>query len=385
MASNLGTVAPVTGANALYSSLDSTASGPVRTAADEPVRLAHGSPWANRYALAPMTNKQSYPDGTLSEMEYEWLVARGRGGFGVVKTCAAYVADTGRTWTGQLGIASDEHMPGLTRLALGLQATGTMSLVQLHHGGLRADSGLAGTILAPFDDPESGATAMSGAQVQQMVADFVAAAVRAERAGFDGVEVHGAHGFLLAQFLDRRNQRADGYGGGLEHRMRFLVEVLAGIRAATGDRFQLGVRLSPEAKGTPLEEGREIAGQILTGGVADFVDMSLRDVYATPHYAGADSLLIEDFSTLPRGRTVLSVTGRVRSAEDAAWCLAKGADVVAIGTGAILHHDFAERALAEPGFKARSLPVSRDVLRSELVGPPFQDYLAQDWDDLVAG
>jgi 2,4-dienoyl-CoA reductase-like NADH-dependent reductase (Old Yellow Enzyme family) len=348
------------------------------------VRLAHGPAWANRYVLAPMTNKQSHDDGTLSETEYQWLVARGRGGFGVVKTCAAYVTDTGRTWTGQLGIASDDHLPGLTRLAQGLRATGTRSLVQLHHGGVRADPGLAGRIVGPFDDPETGTTAMGGHDVEQMVADYVAAAVRAEQAGFDGVEVHGAHGFLLAQFLDRRNQRNDGYGGTLEHRMRALFEVLAGIRSATGSRFQVGVRLSPEAKGTPLDEGREVARQLLSSQVVDFVDLSLFNVYATPHYIDDRSLLIDAFTNLPRGDTVLSVTGHVLSADDAAWCLARGADVVGIGVGAILHHDFARRALSDPAFQARPQPVSRDVLRAELVGPAFLDYLAADWDDLVA-
>lgn len=267
---------------------------------DSGVQLAHGPAWANRYVLAPTTNKQSHDDGTLSETEYQWLVARGRGGFAVVKTCAAYIADSGRTWTGQLGIASDRHLPGLTRLAQGLQATGTRSLVQLHHGGLRANSSLAGRLLAPFADPESGTVAMDTSDVQQMVEHYVAAAVRAEQAGFDGVEVHGAHGFLLAQFLDRRNQRSDAFTG------------------------------------------------------------------------------------LPRGDTVLSVTGHVLSAVDAAWCLTKGADVIGIGVGAILHHDFAHRALADPNFKARPQPVSRDVLRAELVGPAFIDYLAADWDDLVA-
>lgn len=348
------------------------------------VRLAHGPAWANRYALAPMTNKQSHDDGTLSETEYQWLVARGRGGFAVVKTCAAYVADTGRTWTGQLGIASDEHLPGLSRLAQGLRATGTRSLVQLHHGGVRADPGLAGRIVAPYDDPETGTIAMSSREVDQMVADYVAAAVRAEQAGFDGVEVHGAHGFLLAQFLDRRNQRDDGYGGTLEHRSRALLEVLAGIRSATGDRFQVGVRLSPEAEGTPLDEGREVARQLLGSQVVDFIDLSLFDVYATPHYDDDSRLLIDAFTDLPRGDTLLSVTGHVLSADDAAWCLAKGADVVGIGVGAILHHDFARRALADPTFVARPQPVSRDILGNELVGPAFMDYLAADWDGLVA-
>jgi 2,4-dienoyl-CoA reductase-like NADH-dependent reductase (Old Yellow Enzyme family) len=354
------------------------------TTAAEALQLAHGPAWANRYALAPMTNKQSHDDGTLSETEYQWLVARGRGGFAVVKTCAAYIADTGRTWTGQLGIASDDHLPGLTRLAEGLRATGTRSLVQLHHGGLRADSARAGRLLTPFDEPESGATAMDSGDIEHLVEDYVAAAVRAEEAGFDGVEVHGAHGFVLAQFLDRRNQRSDGYGGSLEHRMRALVEVLTGIRAATGDGFQVGLRLSPEAKGSPLDEGREVARQILDGGVVDFLDLSLFDVYATPHYNDDDSLLIDAFTGLPRGDTALGVTGQVLSAEDAAWCLGKGADVVGIGVGAILHHDFAHRALADPSFRARPQPVSRDVLRSELVGPAFMDYLAADWDDLIA-
>ena len=109
------------------------------TVSADAVQLAHGPDWGNRYALAPMTNKQSHDDGTLSDTEYRWLVARGRGGFGVVKTCAAYIADSGRTWDGQLGIASDAHLAGLTRLAEGLRVAGTRSLVQLHHGGLRAD------------------------------------------------------------------------------------------------------------------------------------------------------------------------------------------------------------------------------------------------------
>ncbi len=105
-------------------------------------------------------------------------------------------------------------------------------------------------LIAPFDNPETGAIKMTVDDVQQLVEDYVTAAVRAQRAGFDGVEVHGAHGFLLAQFLDQRNQRHDAFGGTLDHRMQALVEVLEGIRAATGDGFQVGVRLSPEAKGS---------------------------------------------------------------------------------------------------------------------------------------
>ena len=81
---------------------------------------------------------------------------------------------------------------------------------------------------------------------------------------------------------------------------------------------------------------------------------------------------------------MLSVAGRILSAPDTAWCLDKGADVVTVATGAILHHDFAARALADPEFTTRSRPVSREVLGSEFVTSPFLDYLADDWADLVA-
>ena len=167
----------------------------------------HGPSWSNRVALAPLTNTQSHPDGTLSDDEYRWLEARGRGGFGLVMTCATYVVPAGQAWAGQLGIASDAHLPGLTRLAQGLRATGARSAVQLHHGGRRADPALSGRPnQCPWDDPDKDAVAMTTAEVEESVASFVAAAVRAETAGFDGVEVHGAHGYLVGQFLDRSAQ-----------------------------------------------------------------------------------------------------------------------------------------------------------------------------------
>ncbi|MGB9011808.1 MAG: NADH:flavin oxidoreductase, partial [Aeromicrobium sp.] len=87
----------------------------------DPLTFDHGPDWCNRVALAPLTNTQSHADGTLSDEEYLWLEARGRGGFGLVMTCATYVVPAGQAWAGQLGIASDAHLPGLTRLARGLR------------------------------------------------------------------------------------------------------------------------------------------------------------------------------------------------------------------------------------------------------------------------
>jgi 2,4-dienoyl-CoA reductase-like NADH-dependent reductase (Old Yellow Enzyme family) len=356
------------------------------TSLADPIPLLHGPALANRLTLAPLTNVQSHPDGTLSDDEYEWLVARGRGGFGLTMTCAAFVTRAGQAWSGQLGVSGDEHLPGLRRLAEGLRATGTRSAVQLHHGGRRADPAVSGApTQCPWDEPERGTVALTTAEVERVVEDFVAAAVRAERAGFDGVELHGAHGYLLGQFLDaRHNLREDRYGGSLENRARILLDTLAEVRSATGPDFQLGLRLTPEGNGISLPEGREIARRVLASGTLDYLDMSLWDVFMQPRGEGHAGLLIEHFTDLPRHGAALSVTGRVLSAEDARWCLAQGADLVTVGTGAILHHDFAARALADPDFEVRARPVSRADLREEHVGPAFVDYLAAGWKDLVA-
>lgn len=354
------------------------------TSLSDPVEMAHGRTLRNRLALAPLTNTQSHPDGTLSEDETAWLEARGRGGFGLVMTAAAYVAPAGQAWGGQLGVADDAHLPGLTRLADRLRATGAVSAVQLHHGGRRADPALSGRPnQCPWDDPAKQAVAMSTGEVEQLVADFAAAASRAERAGFDGVEVHGAHGYLLGQFLDARNQRTDGYGGSLEARQRVVLEVVEAVRAATGPDFQVGLRLTPEGNGITLEEGRETARLMLASGLLDYLDMSLWDVFMKPR-GGAPGLLIEHFTDLPRGGTRLGVAGKVLSTADARWCLEQGADLVTVGMGAIRHHDFAARVLADDAFVARPVPLTREQLREERVGPAFIDYLAAGWPDVVA-
>ena len=110
----------------------------------DPLRLTHGPIWRNSIALAPLTNRQSNADGTLSDDEIAWLTARAEGGFGLVMTAAAFVAPAGHVWRGQLGIASDDHLPGLRRLAEGLRAAGACSAVQLHDGGRRAEREITG-------------------------------------------------------------------------------------------------------------------------------------------------------------------------------------------------------------------------------------------------
>jgi 2,4-dienoyl-CoA reductase-like NADH-dependent reductase (Old Yellow Enzyme family) len=355
------------------------------TAADAPLDLVRGPSWGNRLAVAPLTNKQSNADGTLGDDERRWLVARAQGGFGLVMSCATYVAAEGQAWVGQLGISDDRHLPGLSRLAEDLRAAGTVSAVQLHHGGLRADSAVSGVrTVAPWDDEGKGVRALTTAEVHGAVDAFVSAAGRAERAGFDGIEVHGAHGYLVGQFLDgRHNVREDGYGGSAGERSRFLLEILAGIRQTTGPEFQVGLRLSPERFGIDLTEAAALVATVMAGGHLDYLDLSLWDARKQPHGLAEDGLLLDRFAALPRHGVRLGYAGKILSAADVAWCLAHAADFVTVGTGAIIHHDFARRVLADPSFVSIPHPVTRAHLEAEYAGPAFVEYLATNWDDYV--
>jgi 2,4-dienoyl-CoA reductase-like NADH-dependent reductase (Old Yellow Enzyme family) len=336
--------------------------------------------------LAPLTNQQSHADGTLSDAEYRWLTMRAQGGFALTMTCAAHVQKGGQAFPGQLGIWSDFHLPGLNRLASAIRASGSLSAVQLHHGGRRTEPDLSGEPrLAPWDDSETGATALTTGQVERLRDDFIAAAVRAERAGFDGVELHGAHGYMLCSFLDAdNNNRTDRYGGGFDNRSRLLFEIIDGIRTQTGPAFQLGVRISPERFGIPLSEARELARRLLATAQLDYLDLSLWDVFKAPAeeaYVGTE--LIDHFVDLPRHGTAVGVAGKITTAPQAQKCLDRGADFVLIGRGAVLHHDFPNRALADPSFAARPLPVARDILASEGLSPGFIDYMGN-WKGFVA-
>jgi len=353
-----------------------------------PLGLAHGPAWPNRVTLAPLTNWQSHVDGTLGEAEAHWLLMRAQGGFGMTMTCAAHVQRGGQGFPGQLGAWSDAHLPGLKRLADGIRAAGSVSALQLQHSGRRSDRTLTGEQpVSPWDDAETGARALTTTEVEQLVDDMVAAAQRAERAGFDGVELHFAHGYLLCAFLDaEHNHRSDGWGGDFTGRSRIVFTLIDRIRRACRPDFQLGLRLSPERYGIPLAEARELARQVMASGQLDYLDLSLWDVFKQPvEEAHKGPPLIHHFTDLPRHGTRLGVAGKLMDAARAQACLDAGADFVLIGRAAILHHDFARRALADPGFVALPRPVTRAHLQAEGVGPKFLDYLATTWKDFVKG
>ena len=345
----------------------------------EPLDFKRGPAMKNRFMLAPLTNLQSDPDGRLSEDEFKWLTMRAQGGFGLTMTCAAHVQAIGQGFPGQLGIFGDEHLEGLTRLAKQIREDGSVSIVQLHHAGMRSPEELVGEKpVCPSDHEEPDARALTLAEVETLIEDFVRAAVRAEQAGFDGVELHGAHGYILGQFFSAEiNQRSDRYGGTLENRSRILFEIIDGIREQCRPDFMLGVRLSPERFGVTLSEARELAQRVMAEGKIDFLDMSLWDVFKEPaeeEFKGRS--LISYFAELERGGTRLGVAGKVYGADEARRCLEAGVDFVLAGRAAILHHDFPRRVQGDTDFRMAETPVSRAHLEAEGLGEKFIEYMS---------
>jgi len=344
----------------------------------EPLSLSCGRRLDNRLVLAPLTNTQSHADGTLSEQEFRWLTMRAQGGFAMTMTCASHITRTGQGFPGQLGNFSDDHLPGLTRLASAIKAAGSLAVTQLQHAGMRSPANLIGARpLCPSDDAETDARAMTVEEIGEVREAFIAAAVRAERAGFDGIEVHGAHGYLLCQFLSPEiNRRTDDYGGSPANRARLLFEVVDGIRKACRPDFIVGARLSPERFGQHLGEIRDVAQRLMHEAQVDFVDMSLWDIFKDPEDpAFRGRRLLDWFADLDRGDVRLGAAGMIRSGTDAQHCLDAGADFAIIGRAGILHHDFPQRVRADPAFKAVPTPVTADYLRGEGVGDAFVNYL----------
>jgi 2,4-dienoyl-CoA reductase-like NADH-dependent reductase (Old Yellow Enzyme family) len=343
-----------------------------------------------------MTNQQSAADGTLGEQELAWLQRRAEGGFGVVTTCAVHVSRTGQGWPNELGAWGEQHLPGLTRLAGAIGKAGALGLVQLFHGGARCPTALTGvrpvSAVDRFPPGETGKVdlprAATEGELLEIVGNFAAAARRVEQAGWGGVEIHGAHGYLLAQFLSRRyNDREDSWGGDLAGRARLLKEVVRAVRQATGPGFVVGVRLSPRTyEGDGRAETADclrVAAQLWEEKI-DFLHASLWDAFRREEDAQpGEPTLLEQFREALPVECPLVVAGGVRGRADVDYCRALGADAVAIGKPAIAFADWPRRVRADPEWSAPPPPYTVEHLRGQAVGESFITYLKR-WQGFVA-
>ncbi|MGD2097806.1 MAG: NADH:flavin oxidoreductase [Desulfobacterales bacterium] len=206
-----------------------------------PNRFIRSATWAG---LADET-------GDCTPALIERMVELARGRVGLIITGHTYVHPAGQATTRQLGVDNDGRIDGLRKMTAAVHAEGGLIVMQLAHGGLKADSKLTQT--APVG-PSSGegllkspGKEMSTDDILQVVTTFGQAAQRAKAAGFDGVQIHAAHGYLLSQFLSPAfNQRSDHYGGRVENRSRIVLEVLESIRRAVGPDYPVLIKINSE-------------------------------------------------------------------------------------------------------------------------------------------
>ena len=356
----------------------------------ESINLGRGFTAKNRTLLAAMTNKQSNSDGTLSDEEIKWLVRRGQGGFGITTTAAANVTKEGQGWEGEMGVWSDNQIPGLTKLATKLNQTDTISLVQLFHGGMRAPQKITG--VKPISASENTETGMDGVytkamtelEIKSMIQSFTDAAIRCKKAGFHGVELHGAHSYLICQFLgEKTNRRTDKWGGDIAGRSRFLTEIISSVRSAVGEDFLIAVRISPiiEKAGIYLHDSLELA-KIICEMEIDMLHISCWDVFQ-PVGDGNDISLTKRFrQVIPKSLPLIS-TGAVWDAKDAIWLMNQGADIVGVARVAIAHPEW-PTLLTDSNYQPKRPPFSVEHLANVDLSPVFIEYMKR-WKNFVDG
>ncbi|SFG41524.1 2,4-dienoyl-CoA reductase [Halopelagius inordinatus] len=317
----------------------------------------------NRVGLAPMTRTSATDEGHATARMADYYASFARGGFSVLITEGVH-PDTAHSqgYPNQPGLATDEQADSWSQVVDAVHEEGTPMFAQLMHAGAQGQGNRYGEGLvapsryrAPGEMAEmyggSGefpeAEALDGDGLAEVKSGFVASAKRAVEAGFDGVEVHAANGYLLHEFVDPLvNERDDEYGGSPEARARFPAEVVSAIRDATPEEFVVGVRVSQvavtdEERTWPDGEATaEAVFEAFTDADADFIHVT-EPVATDPAFGGEGPTLTE--LAVRYGDTVVFANGGLGTPEKAREALADGADIVTQGTGALANHDWPNR------------------------------------------
>ncbi len=231
----------------------------------------------NRMVMPPMSTRISNTDGSVSPRLLKYYETRAKGGVGAIIVEYSYVdEEASKAAVCQLGVYSDNLLPGLGELAETIQFHGAKALMQLCHGGGQSPSSLIKrSPLAPSAIPgKSGEfpKEMTIDEIKKVVSSFGDAALRTQKAGFDGVEIHGAHGYLINQFLSQRfNKRTDAYGPSFSARVRFPMEIVQEIRQKVGKKFTVGFRLNVDdfmVDGVTLEESKQFVKMLEDVGIS---------------------------------------------------------------------------------------------------------------------
>jgi 2,4-dienoyl-CoA reductase-like NADH-dependent reductase (Old Yellow Enzyme family)/thioredoxin reductase len=291
----------------------------------------------NRVVMSPMGTNFASDTGGVTERMIRHYVERARGGTGLIiveNTTVQY--PQGRGAVAHNRIDRDEYIPGLNRLAEAVQRHGARIAIQLNHvGALTAPQICGGAPVGPSDVPAAPGKAiprpLTVDEIEEIGRCFVAAAIRAQRAGFDGIELHAAHGYLLSQFLSSyTNRREDEYGGSLENRARFALEVIASVRNAVGRGFPVWMRMNGDdfvEGGTTQEEYKALAPILVQAGL-DALHVSA--AMPAAHHKQVEPM------RFPQGWKLYLAEG-----------IRKVVDVPVLAASVIREPDFADRAIAD--------------------------------------
>ncbi len=325
-----------------------------------PIRI-NGMTLKNRAVMPPMGTGYGNADGTVSDRLIQYLARRARGGTGLIITEVCAVDLRGKAFLNEIGAWSDTFIPGLTRLTEAIHGEGGKIALQLHHAGRETfEAAAGGKPEAPSPIPSvvlgQPCEEMSVARIAFMIEAFAQAAIRAKMAGFDAVEIHGAHGYLLNQFLSPfSNQRTDEYGGSEENRSRFILLTVAAVRKAVGSDFPVIIRVSADELirgGYDLEFMKRLAPQLVEAG-CDAIHASV-GVYSTPGNLSIASMDTEAGFNLFRARAIKETVnipvigvGRINDPELAERAIAEGnADLISFGRQHLTDPDFIRKAEA---------------------------------------
>lgn len=325
----------------------------------QPITI-HGMTVRNRIVVPPMDTGYGSEQHEVTDQLIAYHRRRAEGGMGLIIVEYTSVDPGGRCTPTQIGIYDDDLIPGFRRLTAAVHQHGARIALQIHHGGVRArPEHSGGTIVAPSPLPDLNVGVvpreLSTAEIEALVEAFGQAARRAKEAGFDAVEIHGAHGYLINQFLSPWfNRREDAYGGTPERRMRFALEVVHCVRRQVGPDFPLGFRLvgeeMPLGSGLRLKDTVEIAGRLAEAGI-DMLHVSVGNVGPSLGLVVAPMAMDRGFNVYAAAavkRTVdipVIAVGRINDVHLAAQIVRDGhADLVAMGRASLADPEFPRKA-----------------------------------------
>ncbi len=324
----------------------------------EPLMIRHVR-LANRIVLPPMATAKSDANGCVTEELIDYYRERAEAGTGLIITEHAFICPQGKASPNQLSVAKEEDIPGLRKLAEAIHACSDAKiLVQINHAGSGArpddpDMPLlsASAVAKPGRKDPVLPKEMTAQEIAQTMKYFADAAVRVKKAGFDGVEIHGAHGYLLNQFYSPlTNTREDEFGRDLDGRLMFHKEVLKAVRDAAGDDFLISVRLGgcDYAEGGSTILDAAFASQVLAENGADMISLTgglfgyRRPDDTTPGYFRDMSFAVKSSVDIP-----VLLTGGITEPGQAEDLLERNAaDLIGIGRAMLADGGWSKKALA---------------------------------------